>query len=70
MWSGFVILDVGETGVIMRIGKLGLIFRFQELESIVLLLLLLFPLWFDLFLSHPHFYIGWSEKQTFDQTPQ
>ena len=68
MWSRFVKLGVGETGVITRIGKLGLLFRFQELKSIVLLLLLLllllFPLWFDLFLSHPHFLlVGLKRKR-------
>ena len=61
MWSRFVKLGVGETGVITRIGKLGLLFRFQELKSIVLLL---FPLWFDLFLSHPHFLlVGLKRKR-------
>ena len=67
MWSRFVKLGVGATGVITRIGKLGLLFRFQELKSIVLLLLLLlllFPLWFDLFLSHPHFLlVGLKRKR-------
>ena len=68
MWSRFVILGVGETGVITRIGKLGLLFRFQELKSIVLLLLLLlllFPLWFDLFLSHPHFLLVGLKRKRF-----
>ena len=52
----------------MRIGKLGLFFRFQEFKSIVLLLLLLlllFPLWFDLFLSHPHFLLVGLKRKRF-----